>query len=95
MTLKSSIIFFEWKKTKSQSKGTLVWYKPKTDGTHVRACRAVPQVGDLTQVLGQVVLVVGLVGQLQVPTKRVQPDWISPAALNPTDGIKSNKSSLL
>lgn len=50
-----------------------------TDGTDVRARRAVPQVGDLAQVLGQVVLVVGLVGQLQVPTKRVQPDRISPA----------------
>lgn len=74
---------------------TLVRYKAKTDGTDVRACRAVPQVGDLTQVLGQVVLVVGLVGQLQVTTKRVQPDWISPAALNPADRIKSNKSSVL
>lgn len=63
--------------------------------TYMRTRRAVPKVGDLAQVLGQVVLVVGLVGQLQVTTKRVQPDWISPAALNPTGRIKSNKSSLL
>lgn len=46
--------------------------------TDVGACRAVPQVSDLTQVLRQVVLMVGLIGQLQVTTERVQPHWISP-----------------
>lgn len=43
------------------------------------ACRTVPQVRYLTQVLRQVVLVVSLIGQLQVATERVQPHWISPA----------------
>ena len=60
----------------------MIRYKPKIDGTDVGACGAVPQVCDLAQVLGQVVLMVGLVGQFQVATKRVQPDWISPAALD-------------
>lgn len=46
--------------------------------TDVGACRAVPQVSNLTQVLRQVVLVVGLSGQLQVTTERVQPHWVSP-----------------
>lgn len=48
------------------------------DCTDVSASRAVPQVGNLTQVLRQVVLVVGLSGQLQVTTERVQPHWVSP-----------------
>lgn len=40
------------------------------------ARRAVPQVGYLAQVLGQVVLVVGLSSQLQVAAEWVQPHWI-------------------
>lgn len=48
-------------------------------GTDMGACRTVPQVSYLTQVLRQVVLVVSLIGQLQVATERVQPHWISPA----------------
>lgn len=48
----------------------------------MRACRAVPQVGDLTQVLRQVILMVGLVGQLQVTTERVQPHWVRPVEAN-------------
>lgn len=46
------------------------------------ACRAVPQISYLTQVLRQVVLVVSLSGQLQVVTEWVQPHWISPAEAN-------------
>ncbi len=46
------------------------------------ACRAVPQVRYLTQVFGQVVLVVSLSGQLQAATERVQPHWIGPAESN-------------
>lgn len=42
------------------------------------ACRAVPQISYLTQVLRQVILVVSLSGQLQVVTEWVQPHWISP-----------------
>lgn len=48
----------------------------------MRACRAVPQVGDLAQVLGQVVLMVSLVGQLQVMTERVQPHWVRSSEAN-------------
>lgn len=62
-----------------------------TDGTDVSACWAVPKVGDLAQVLRQVILVVSLVGQLQVTTKRVQPHWISPVAVNPAYGIQNHK----
>lgn len=58
-----------------------------TDGTDVSACWAVPKVSDLTQVLRQVIFMVGLVGQLQVTTKRVQPHWISPAVVNPTNTL--------
>lgn len=46
------------------------------------ACGAVPQVSDLTQVLRQVVLVVGLGSQLQVATEWVQPHRIGPAGAN-------------
>lgn len=42
------------------------------------ACRAVPQVSYLTQVLRQIVFVVSLSGQLQVTTEWVQPHWICP-----------------
>lgn len=46
------------------------------------ACRAVPQVSYLTQVLWQVVLMVSLGSQLQVATEWVQPHRISPAEAN-------------
>jgi len=48
-------------------------------GTDMSSRRAVPQVSYLTQVLGQVVLMVGLGSQLQVAAEWVQPHWISPA----------------
>ena len=54
------------------------------------ACRAVPQVSYLTEVLRQVVLMVSLGGQLQVATEWVQPHWISPAEGNRIKHI-SNK----
>lgn len=54
------------------------------------ACRAVPQVRYLTQVLRQVVLVVSLSGQLQVATERVQPHWISPAEANGRTSLTLN-----
>lgn len=54
-------------------------------GTDVSACRAVPQVSYLTQVLRQVILMVSLSSQLKVATEWVQPHWIGPAeALNPS-----------
>lgn len=56
--------------------------------TYVRARRAVPQVGDLTQVLRQIVLMVGLVGQLQVTTERVQPHWVRPMEAEANEYIK-------
>lgn len=40
---------------------------------------AAPQVGDLAQVLRQVVLVLGLGSQFQVPAERIQPYWVGPA----------------
>lgn len=54
------------------------------------ACRAVPQVSYLTEVLRQVVLMVSLSGQLQVATEWVQPHWISPEGANRIKHI-SNK----
>lgn len=41
--------------------------------------RAVPQVGDLAQVLWQVVLVVSLNRQLQVAAEWVEPNRVRPA----------------
>lgn len=43
---------------------------------HVGAGGAVPQVGYLAQVLWQVVLVLCLGGQLQVPAERIQPHGV-------------------
>lgn len=40
---------------------------------------AVPQVCDLTQVLREVILVLGLRGQLQVPAEGVQPHRVGSA----------------
>lgn len=41
--------------------------------TDVSASGAVPQVCDVTQILGQVVFVLGLGGQLEVSAERIQP----------------------
>lgn len=46
---------------------------------HVGAGRAVPEVGDLAQVLGQVILVFCLRCQLHVPAEGVQPHRVGPA----------------
>lgn len=47
--------------------------------SHVGARRAVPEVGDLAQVLRQVVLVLRLRRQLHVPAEGVQPHRVGPA----------------
>ena len=46
---------------------------------HMGAGGAVPQVRDLTQLLWQVILVLSLGGQLQVPAERIQPHRVGPA----------------
>lgn len=52
---------------------------PAQAWAHVGAGRAAPQVGDLTQVLRQVILVLCLGSQLQVPAERIQPHGVGPA----------------
>lgn len=47
--------------------------------SHVGAGRAVPEVGDLTQVLWQVIFMLCLRRQLHVPAERVQPHRVGPA----------------
>lgn len=52
---------------------------PALAQAHMGAGGAVPQVSDLTQVLWQVILVLSLGGQLQVPAERIQPHRVGPA----------------
>ena len=52
---------------------------PALAQAHMGAGGAVPQVSDLTQVLRQVILVLSLGGQLQVPAERIQPHRVGPA----------------
>lgn len=47
--------------------------------SHVSPGRAVPQVGDLAQVFGQVVLALRLRRQLHGAAEGVQPHWVGPA----------------
>lgn len=46
---------------------------------HMGACGAVPQICNLTQVLRQVILMLSLRSQLQVPAERVQPHRVGSA----------------
>lgn len=46
---------------------------------HMSACGAVPQICNLTQVLRQVILMLSLRSQLQVPAERVQPHRVGSA----------------